>query len=124
MRLWIALAIGAVLTVLLVACGDGDGTSASLTASPSPTPIDREALFRAEAAELCPAEFLEPCTDIYVNTALSSLPAAMCVNEDAGTWFFETPGGVPGVITTPKDVKVGDACAGDAAHTVVALINY
>ena len=50
-----------------------------------------------------------------VAAALGTSPGALCVNEGAQTWFMETPGGA---------VAVGDACAMDAAHTTVALVNH
>ena len=91
------------------------------TATPSPTLADDNSALEplaplvAEAAELCPSDVVAQCTGAYVAAALGALPGALCVSEGAGTWFMETPG---------EGVAVGDACAMDATHTVVALLNY
>lgn len=83
---------------------------------------DPEAAARAEAEDLCPEEFMEPCVMSWVAYASSPFASALCVNEDAGTWFLETPGGVPG--EPAEGVQVGDACGGEPSATVVALQSY
>lgn len=94
------LAVIAVLTLVLVGACTSDDPNAAL---------------RAEAEKLCPNEYLDSCVDGYIKTANSLLPAALCVSEAGGTWFMETPG---------EGVEIGDACAGESTHTVVALLNY
>ena len=92
------------------------------TISPTSAPADGDAAREARAAELCPVQSLDPCTDAYIATVQSSLPGALCVDAIAGTWFWETPGGVPG--EPAPGVELLDPCAGASSHIVVELINY
>ncbi len=110
---------------LAIACGDDDadapgdtnGPVAAATASPQ-----TDVAARDEALELCPEEAMEFCVQAWVDTARTSLPWVLCVNDDTGEWFQETPGGVPG--QRLEGVEIGDACSRDPSHTVVALQNY
>lgn len=90
------------------------------TATASPTLADSSLEYLRQLAdegmELCASsDVVARCTEAYVAAATSGSPEALCVSESAGTWFMETPG---------EGVAVGDACATDATHTVVALLNY
>lgn len=85
------------------------------TATATSTLADGDSPLEAEAAALCPPDFVSQCTEAYITIATGSLPAALCVSEAAGTWFMETPG---------DGVEVGDTCANNAAYTVVSLLNY
>lgn len=70
---------------------------------------DPEAALRAEAEALCPAEFLDPCTESYIEFATGPLEAALCITPD-GLWFMETPQG-----------GVGDTCSA-AEGLIVAIV--
>ena len=78
------------------------------TQPPAESDGDLDAL-RAKAEALCPAEFLEPCSESYITFATGSLEAALCITPD-GKWFMETPQGA-----------VGDACS-DADGIIVAIV--
>ena len=73
---------------------------------------DPDAALRAEAEALCPAEFLEPCADSYIEFAKGSLEAALCIFPE-GKWAMVTPNG-----------DIGDSCAipTDTAVGVIAAI--
>ena len=88
-------------------------------ATPEPTPEngavdgetdgDAEAALRTEAEALCPAAFLEPCTESYIQSATGPFEAALCITPD-GLWFIETPQG-----------GVGDTCSGSEG-VIVAIV--
>ncbi len=119
------LSLAIATATLAIACGDDDADTPDDTDDPTVAATaspDLDAAARAEALDLCPEETMEFCVQSWVETARTSLPWALCVNEDTGTWFQETPGGVPG--ERAEGVEIGDACSSDSSHDVVALQNY
>ncbi len=126
-RLFAPLLVAAILLALgaAAACDNGDdgddgegGTTPAAAATPEDSGEDGTAdgesdenldALRAEAEALCPAEFLEPCSESYISFATGSLEAALCITPD-GKWFMETPQGA-----------IGDACS-DADGVIVALV--
>ncbi len=101
-----------------VSCDDDDEEAAVTPVAPEDSgedgTVDGESdedldALRAEAEALCPAEFLEPCSESYITFATGSLEAALCITPD-GKWFMETPQGA-----------VGDACS-DADGVIVAIV--
>ena len=105
-------------SVAFLACTNDDDAGSQQ----SPTRATDEATLEARAAELCPIQNFTTCSFAYVVTAQGSEPGALCVDEIAGTWFWETPGGVPG--EPAAGVRLFDPCAQDSTHMVVDLINY
>ena len=103
-----------ILASILVACGESEGgTDPTSTALSELSPVlTQEQVLIAEAADLCPEELIEPCTEAYVVHATGSLPAGLCVTDE-GLWFFETPA---------EDAAVGDVCQLDAAGTIRAIV--
>ena len=133
-RIIVSLAVSVLLLTagaVAAACGSDEetqnGTTPAAAVTPEVTPDvtpedtgddgaadgesdeDLEAALRAEAEALCPAEFLEPCTERYIQFATGPLEAALCITPD-GLWFMETPEG-----------EVGDACSG-AEGVIVAIV--
>lgn len=129
-RLLAPLMVGVLLLALGVAAAGCDDDSETVNGTtpateitpevtPEPTPEngaadgdldgDAEEELRAEAEEVCPAEFLELCTEAYIASAASPNEAALCVTPD-DLWFMETPQGA-----------VGDVCSGGGA-TIVAIV--
>ena len=93
----------------------GDGTTPAAVFTPDITPEDsgedgtvdgesNEDLYalRAEAKALCPAEFVEECSESYTSFATGSLEAALCITPD-GKWFMETPQGATGDARSDAD---------------------
>ena len=73
---------------------------------------DPDAALRAEAEALCPAEFLEPCAESYIEFAKGSLEAALCIFPE-GKWAMVTPEGHIGdSCGTPPDIGVIAAIVG------------
>ena len=107
-----------------IACSDDGSDAPDDTDTPTAAAVTGGggAAVLAEARELCPAGDLDSCIESWLaSSSLSGQPVALCVNEDSGTWFKETPGGV---LDGLEGVQVGDACGNDPSHTVVALQNY
>lgn len=123
------LLVAAILLALgAAACDKGDdsdgedGTTPAAVVTPDITPEDSgevgtvdgesdEDLYalRAEAVAVCPAEFVEECSESYISFATGSLEAALCITPD-GKWFMETPQGA-----------IGDACS-DGDGVIVAIV--
>ena len=71
-----------------------------------------DAILRAAAEGLCPAESLEPCAEAYITFATGSLEAALCIFPD-GKWAMVTPeGGIGDSCGTPPDIGVIVAIVG------------
>ena len=107
---------------LVVACGEDDQTAPPTNGEPPTADVDAE--LRAEAEAVCPQEFLETCAGSYVTFAKGSLPAALCVSEENGTWYFTTPGATPDPDlgeSGNEGQSVGDDCR-EAGHKVVAVV--
>ena len=132
-RLFAPFVVAAILLALgaAAACdnGDdsdvGDGTTPAAAVTPDVTPEDSredgtvdggsdEDLYalRAEAVALCPAEFVEPCSESYITFATGSLEAALCIFPE-GKWAMVTPeGGIGDSCGTPPDIGVIVAIVG------------
>ena len=128
-RLIAPLLVAAILLALgAAACDNGDdgggedGRTPAAVVTPEITPEDSsedgtvdgesdEDLYalRAEAIALCPAEFVEECSESYISFATGSLETALCITPDE-KWFMETPQGA-----------IGDACS-DADGVIVAIV--
>ena len=123
----VLLALGAAAACDNDGDSDGeDGTTPAAAVTPEVTPEesdengtadvvtdgDPDAALRAEAEALCPAQFVEPCTDAYIAAAKGSLKSALC--KTPGTpdakWFFEPPQG-----------EVGEACS-DGETAIFAIV--
>jgi len=128
-RLIAPLFVAAILLALgAAACDNGDdgggedGRTPAAVVTPEITPEDSsedgtvdgesdEDLYalRAEAIALCPAEFVEECSESYISFATGSLETALCITPD-GKWLMETPHGA-----------IGEACS-DADGVIVAIV--
>ncbi len=129
-RLVTPLLVAAIMLVLGTAagCDNGDdadvedGSTPPAVVAPDITPgdsgevdtVDGESdedlyALRAEAIALCPAEFIEECSESYISFATGSLETALCITPD-GKWFMETPQGA-----------IGDACS-DPDGVIVAIV--
>ncbi len=83
-----SLAASLAIALLMLACGGAVSPTSRVTLAPPrdvATPVDEvkvtPGVHEAEAADVCPAEFLEPCTEMYdatveSGTRSSSMPAA------------------------------------------------
>ncbi len=133
-RLFAPLLVAAILLALgaAAACDNGDdsdvedGTTPAAAVTPEVTPEesdedstvdgdaddDPDAALRAEAEALCPAEFLEPCAESYIEFAKGSLEAALCIFPE-GKWAMVTPeGDIGDSCGTPPDIGVIAAIVG------------
>lgn len=113
------------LAALAVACGGADVPTAPtrdlapegtgrVAATQRPGDPDAGALVD-EAVAVCPAEFREPCTEMYLQTVYSGLPGVVCIFP-GGQWAIGTPGG------SGNGRNVGEACGIDGSGTIRAVI--
>ncbi len=68
-----------------------------------------------EAVAVCPDEFREPCTEMYLQTVYSGLPGVVCIFPD-GQWAIGTPG------EFGNGRHVGEDCGMDGSGTIRAAI--
>lgn len=94
----------------------GDGTVTT------PVPLKNQEELERQAADLCPPDFLDACSAGFLGAAAGDLAAALCVTDAKDSWFIETPGGTFG--EPAEGVEIGDDCASDETHKVVAFLNY
>ena len=117
-----SLSASLAIALLVLACGGAASPTSRATLVPprdDATPVVEvkvtPGLHEAEAADVCPAEFLEPCTEMYVATVESGFPGVVCIFP-AGQWSIGTPG------ENGNGRRVGEACGTDGTGTIRAVL--
>ena len=98
------IAVGIAIVTIAVACADTDGGDDGQTVTPT---------IRDQAEAVCPDEFLESCVSAYLAQAETGVAGALCVSEDAETWFIKT---------APEGAKIGDPCEEERDHFIVDFV--